>query len=49
MDAREVAAQQAAEVERIRGKQVKNAETDLHPDHAADEVIGGDEWDARGA
>ena len=37
------AAKEAAEVERIGGQQVKGAEAGLHPDHAADQVIGGDE------
>jgi len=43
MDAREVSAQQTAEVEWIGGKQVQEAEAGLHPDHAANKVVGGDE------
>ena len=40
MGAGEVAAQQAAEVERIGGKQMQNAKACLHPDHAAHQVVG---------
>ncbi len=33
------AAQQAPEVERVGGEQVKHAEPNLHPHHAAQEVM----------
>src|ERR1700739_3156010 len=39
----EVAAQQAAEVEWIGGKQMQNSEPRLHPDHASHQVVSGDE------
>ena len=38
----EVAAEQASGIEGIRGQQMEDAKAGLHPDHAAEEVGGGD-------
>ena len=38
-----VTAQQAAEIQRIGGKQVQNAKPRLHPHHAAHQVVSGDQ------
>ena len=43
--ARKTAADQPAEIERIRGQQVEHAEKNLHPDQAAQQMSGGDQGD----